>query len=207
VWTFTEPSHYRLLNIARDATNRATASVRGSAGMSSPETVKPANTLQALNSGSGLDKLGAPVDAQYVSSDNEGVHTDTHDTDLNDLLQIAHCEEVERMAMLDRCVGYDDASFGAADLTREDTFATNDGSDVNNGSTHGMDFARQVRTRGRSHRLPRQTQFAPRAFGAKEGAINFGNEQQNAAVPRVTRRFPTLNRSGNTHRTTHHVVR
>ena len=160
--------------------------------MAEAEPTRASGGLQALNSGSGLYKLVklGHAEATYAPTDIEVAHIEAQfiGPDLRDaekeLLQIAGSEETERKALLDRCAQYD-AILDHPNAKTGDAKPAKDMSDVHTTSTHGMDFAQQVRPPARP--TPRTLgQFAPRFLGPKEGRHGFSpaNEQRFARVMR-----------------------
>jgi hypothetical protein len=146
--------------VKRDASNRVTRSTLRS-GMAETEPTRASGGLQALNSGSGLYKLVklGHAEAIYAPTDIEVAHTEAQfiGPDLRDaekeLLQIAGSEETERKALLDRCAQYD-AILDHLNAKTGDAKAAKDTSDVHTTSTHGMDFAQQVRHARAPHPRP-----------------------------------------------------
>ena len=120
--------------------------------MAEAEPTGASGGLQALNSGSGLYKLVklGHAEATYAPTDIEVARIEAQFTgpDLRDaekeLLQIAGSEETERKALLDRCAQYD-AILDHLNAKTGDAKPAKDTSDVHTTSTHGMDFAQQVR--------------------------------------------------------------
>ena len=139
--------------------------------MAETEPTRASGGLQALNSGSGLYKLVklGHAEAIYAPTDIEVAHTEAQfiGPDLRDaekeLLQIAGSEETERKALLDRCAQYD-AILDHLNAKTGDAQAAKDTSDVHTTSTHGMDFAQQVR-HARAPTRARPRNFAHRPLG------------------------------------------
>lgn len=149
------------------------------AGMAEAEPTRASGGLQALNSGSGLYKLVklGHVEATYAPTDIEVAHIEAQfiGPDLRDaekeLLQIAGSEETERKALLDRCAQYD-AILDHLNAKTGDAKPAKDTSDVHTTSTHGMDFAQQVRPPARpTPRTPGQ--FRPSFSRTERGATWF----------------------------------
>ena len=147
--------------------------------MAEAEPTRASGGLQALNSGSGLYKLVklGHAEATYAPTDIEVAHTEAQfiGPDLRDaekeLLQIAGSEETERKALLDRCAQYD-AILDHLNAKTGDAKAAKDTSDVHTTSTHGMDFAQQVRPPARpTPRTPGQ--FRPSFPRTERGATWF----------------------------------
>ena len=147
--------------------------------MAEAEPTRASGGLQALNSGSGLYKLVklGHAEATYAPTDIEVAHIEAQfiGPDLRDaekeLLQIAGSEETERKALLDRCAQYD-AILDHPNAKTGDAKPAKDMSDVHTTSTHGMDFAQQVRPPARpTPRTPGQ--FRPSFSRTERGATWF----------------------------------
>ena len=155
--------------------------------MAEAEPTRASGGLQALNSGSGLYKLVklGHAEATYAPTDIEVAHIEAQfiGPDLRDaekeLLQIAGSEETERNALLDRCEQYD-AILDLLNSKTGDAKPAKDTSDVHTTSTHGMDFAQQVRPPARpTPRTPGQ--FRPSFPRRKRGDMVFRPRTNNAS--------------------------
>ena len=144
--------------------------------MAETEPTRASGGLQALNSGSGLYKLVklghaeaiyAPTDIEVAHIEAQFIGPDLRDAE-KELLQIAGSEETERKALLDRCAQYD-AILDHLKAKTGDAKSAKDTSDVHTTSTHGMDFAQQVRPPARpTPRTPGQ--FRPSFPRTERGA-------------------------------------
>ena len=151
--------------------------------MAEAEPTGASGGLQALNSGSGLYKLVklGHAEAIYAPTDIEVAHTEAQfiGPDLRDaekeLLQIAGSEETERKALLDRCAQYD-AILDHLNAKTGDAKPAKDSSDVHTTSTHGMDFAQQVR-HARAPPAPARAN-SPLRSRTKQGATWFFSPQR-----------------------------